>query len=386
MEKIFLHVDMDAFFASIEQRDNPELRGKPVVVGSLAEERGVVAAASYEARKFGIHSAMPSGEAARRCPNLIFVKSDMARYKAVSQDVFAIFERFTPLIEALSIDEAFLDVTGSQKLFGSGVDIGNKIRQTIKEELQLTASVGVAPNKFLAKLASDMNKPDGLTLVPFAEGEIIEFLAPLPVGRVWGVGAVTRKSLQDIGVETIGDLQKIDLPRLVRLLGEHSANHLKQLAYGRDAREIGSTVKDKSISKESTFAKDIRDKRRLEKVLIKLIDNVSTQLRAKGMYAGVIRIKIRWQGFKTITRQQRLGVPCCDTITLQNAALALFRKEKIEQPVRLIGFGVSSLTKHRPQQLDLFEQANNLSEKREKLSRSVDELRRKFGGDSITHV
>jgi DNA polymerase-4 len=386
MDRVFLHVDMDAFFASVEQRDNPELRGKPVAVGSPADQRGVVAAASYEARRFGVRSAMPSGEAVRRCPDLIFVRSDMARYKAVSREIFAIFERFTPLIEPLSIDEAFLDVTGAEKLFGSGVEIAEKIRKAILDELDLTASVGVAPNKFLAKLASDMNKPDGLTLVPFDEDAIIKFLAPMPVERIWGVGAVTAKVLQKGGISLVADLQAIDLHHLVRLVGEHSANHLKMLAYGRDTREIGRSVKEPSISKEQTFAHDIRDRDKLEKSLLNLVDNVSTQLRAKNRYAGVVRLKLRWQGFKTITRQKRLSQPCNDAFTLREVALVLFRKEQLVKPVRLIGFGASKLTGRRAEQLSLFEQASENIEKRERLSKSVDLLKQKFGEGAIVRA
>jgi len=383
MDKVFLHVDMDAFFASVEQHDNPALRGKPVLVGSPANQRGVVAAASYEARKYGVHSAMPSGEAARLCPDAIFVPSNMKRYKAVSNQVFEIFERFTPLVEPLSIDEAFLDVTGSEKLFGSGVEIGQKIRKAIKEDTGLTASVGVAPNKFLAKLASDMDKPNGLTLVPFAKDEIIEFLAPLPVGDIWGVGAVTRKSLETISVKTIGDLQRIELHDLVGVVGEHSAGHLKQLSFGRDDREIGNIVKEKSISKETTFNKDIRDRAPLERALLDLIDNVGEQLRAQEKYASVIRLKLRWQGFKTITRQRKINPPCCDAFSLRQAALALLNKEIIAQPVRLIGVGVSGICDRKVEQLSLFGDDTQTRKKRENLSHSVDNLKEKYGHDAI---
>ncbi len=383
MDKVFLHVDMDAFFASVEQHDNPELRGKPVIVGSPANQRGVVAAASYEVRKFGVHSAMPSGEAARRCPEAIFVPSNMKRYKEVSRQVFEIFERFTPLVEPLSIDEAFLDVTGSEKLFGSGVEIGEKIRQAIKVETGLTASVGVAPNKFLAKLASDMDKPDGLTLVPFDKDDIIAFLAPLPVGRIWGVGAVTSKALEGIDVISVGDLQRIELRTLVGVVGEHSASHLKQFSFGRDKREIGNTVKEKSISKETTFNKDVRDREPLEHALLKLIDDVGEQLRAQSKYAGVIRLKLRWQGFKTITRQRKMKPPCCDAFSLRQAALGLLEKEALLGPVRLIGIGVSGICDRKVEQLSLFDEVDDNREKKETLSRSVDALKKKYGNAAV---
>ncbi len=383
MDKVFLHVDMDAFFASVEQHDKPELRGKPVIVGSPANQRGVVAAASYEVRKFGVHSAMPSGEAARRCPQAIFVRSNMKRYKEVSKQVFEIFERFTPLVEPLSIDEAFLDVTGAENLFGSGVEIGEKIRQAIKDEIGLTASVGVAPNKFLAKLASDMDKPNGLTLVPFDKDDIIAFLAPLPVGRIWGVGAVTQKALNGAGVMTVGDLQSVELRKLVGVVGEHSASHLRELSFGRDERGIGNTVKEKSISKETTFKKDVRDREPLEHALLDLIDNVGEQLRAQEKYAEVIRLKLRWQGFKTITRQRKLNPPCCDAFSLRQAALALLEKEALLGPVRLIGVGVSGICDRKVEQLSLFGDDTQDREKKESLSRSVDALKKKYGNTSV---
>ncbi len=377
---------MDAFFASVEQHDNPALRGKPVIVGSPAEQRGVVAAASYEAREFGVHSAMPSGEAARRCPDAIFVPPNGKRYSQVSQQIFEIFERFTPLVEPLSVDEAFLDVTGSEALFGSGVEIAEKIRSAIKAETGLTASVGVAPNKFLAKLASDMDKPDGVTVVPVARDAIIAFLAPLPVGRIWGVGAVMQRRLEAAGIHTIGDLQGTPSPVLARLMGAHAADHLRQLAYGEDTREIVTEREEKSISKEHTFAKDVTDVKVLEGVLLSLIDEVGGRLRAKERYAGVIRLKLRWQGFRTISRQRQLRPPCCDAFSLRQAALAIFNDEPINQPVRLIGIGVSGLCDRQPEQLGLFDDSVQVREKREHLSRSVDDLQEKFGQDSIGRV
>lgn len=384
MDRVILHVDMDAFFASVEQVDDPSLQGKPVVVGAPADQRGVVAAASYAARQFGIHSAMPSREAARRCPKAIFLPPRMPRYKAASQQIFEIFERFTPLVEVLSVDEAFLDVTGSKALFGSGVEIADAIRRTIRNETGLTASVGVAPNKFLAKLASDMDKPDGCTLVPFARDAIVEFLAPLPISRVWGVGAVTQQRLEAAGIQTIGDVQRVAQQILVGVVGEHSAGHLMLLAYGEDAREIEPDQVEKSISKEHTFAKDVKRREPLERTLLALVDEVGTRLRDKERYAGVIRLKLRWQGFKTITRQRQLRPPCCDAFSLRNAAMALLAHEAITLPVRLIGVGVSGLCDRPPAQLGLFEDTTMPGrEKKEVLSRSVDRLRAKYGASAI---
>jgi len=382
MDRVILHVDMDAFFASVEQLDHPALRGRPVVVGAPADQRGVVAAASYEARRFGIHSAMPSGEAVRRCPEAVFMPPRMARYQEVSGVVFAIFDRFTPLVEPLSIDEAFLDVTGSQTLFGSGEDMAQAIRRTIREETGLTASVGVASNKYLAKLASDMNKPDGLMVVPRSREKIIAFLAPLPVGRIWGVGTVLQKQLNGAGIMTIGDLQRCALPVLEQVAGRHTAEHLMRLAFGEDARELEMEREEKSISKEHTFNRDVREAERLERTLLGLAEEVGARLREKGRYAGTARLKLRWRNFKTITRQRTLEAPCCDDFSLRAAALALLRAEGVNQAVRLIGFGVSDLQERPVAQLSLFGGDDAAREKRERLCHAVDSLRKRFGTEA----
>ncbi len=377
MERIILHVDMDAFFAAVEQHDRPALKGCPVVVGAPADQRGVVAAASYEARRFGIHSAMPSAEAARRCPSAVFVMPRMARYQEVSAAVFAIFEGFTPLVEPLSIDEAFLDVTGAQSLFGSGADMGNAIRHRIRAGTGLTASVGVATNKFLAKLASDLNKPDGLTVVPTTRDGIIAFLAPLPVGRIWGVGSVLQAQLNAAGIITIGDLQHQPPAALEQITGKHTADHLLRLAFGEDARELETEREEKSISKEHTFSRDVRDAQRLERTLLELTDDVGMKLRERKRYAGTARLKLRWRNFKTITRQRPLEPPCCDDFSLRAAALALLHAEGVRQAVRLIGFGVCDLQDHPAAQLSLF--GSETTDKRERLCRVVDDLRKRFG-------
>jgi len=231
-----------------------------------------------------------------------------------------------------------------------------------------------------------MDKPDGLTLVPFDKDEIIDFLAPLPVGRIWGVGNVTRKVLEKAGVVSIGDLQQIELRDLVSVVGEHSSNHLKQLAYGRDDREIGNTVKEQSISKETTFNKDVREYEILERALLELIDNVGEQLRSQGKYAGVIRLKLRWQGFKTITRQRQMKPPCCDAFGLRNAAIALLKKEPLLKPVRLIGIGVSGICDRKIEQLCLFDDESQTREKKERLSRSVDALKSRYGDAAVGRV
>jgi len=383
----FLHVDMDAFFASVEQHDHPELRGKPVVVGAPPDQRGVVAAASYEARKFGIHSAMPSRTAHQKCPEAIFVPGNMARYKEVSRQIMRIFESYTPLVQPLSIDEAFLDVTGAQRLFGDAKTIAEKIRREIRETTGLTASVGVAPNLFLAKLASDMDKPDGLTIVPFEQQAIEAFLAPLPIGRVWGIGEVTQKKLLSLGITTIGKLQQCDFERLERAVGPRAAEVFSRLARGIDPRGITLESVDKSISNETTFKEDATDRAQIEATYKRLIDKVGARVRRAGVFATTVHLKLRWSDFSTITRQTRLPLPCCDDITLREAGMDLLNEHLRNRPVRLIGFGVSGLTEtDDPQtlQLNLFEALDTaLHEKRSRLSRVADQIKHRFGERSL---
>jgi nucleotidyltransferase/DNA polymerase involved in DNA repair len=384
---IILHVDMDAFFASVEQRDHPELRGKPVVVGAPPDQRGVVAAASYEARKYGIHSAMPSRLAKQKCPHAIFVAHNMGNYKEASRQIMRIFESYTPFVQPLSIDEAFLDVTGAQRLFGDGPAIAEKIRKDIREQTQLTASVGVAPNMFLAKIASDMDKPDGLTVVPFEPEAIEAFLAPLPIGRMWGVGQVTQKKLLALGLNTIGKLQQCDFNRLESAIGSRAATGFLRLAHGIDERGIGGEVDEKSISNEVTFSEDVTDRSTIEATYKRLVDKVGTRLRKAGFFARTAHLKIRWSDFSTITRQTRFPIPSDDDITLREAALDLLNDNLRHRPVRLIGFGVSGLVEtDEPQtlQLNLFENLDTANhEKRNRLSYTADSVREKYGENSL---
>jgi len=384
-EKTILHIDMDAFFAAVEVHDRPELKGKPVVIGSPPDKRGVVSTCSYEARKFGIHSAMPSRTAFKLCPHAVFLPPDMKRYHEVSEQIMEIFRRFTPLVEPLSCDEAFLDVTGARYLFGDGPEIARKIKTAVLEETGLTCSVGVAPNMFLAKIASDLNKPDGLTVVPTSEKLIAAFLAPLPVRRMWGAGKKTQAILEAHRIRTIGDLQTVDPVKLAAWVGESSAASFRRLAFGLDDRVLETESEEKSISNENTFDEDLTDPKEIESALLDLADKVGTRLRRSGFYAATAQIKLRWSDFSTITRQRRLDPPCCDDITLREAALELFRKEILHSAVRLIGFGVSGLrlTADTPQ-LDLFQSPEKqTSTKRETLSRAVDRIRVKFGRKSI---
>ncbi len=384
---IFLHIDMDAFFASVEQHDHPELRGKPVVVGAPPDQRGVVAAASYEARKFGIHSAMPSRRALQKCPEAIFVSHNMARYKEVSRHIMRIFESYTPLVHPLSIDEAFLDVTGSQRLFGDGPTIAEKIRRDILEQTGLTASVGVAPNMFLAKLASDMDKPDGLTLVPFNPTAIQNFLAPLPIGKIWGIGEVTQKKLLALGIPTIGKLQQFDIQTLEQSIGKRAAQSFSRLAHGIDERTIQTDTAEKSISNETTFKEDTTDRSSIEATYKRLIDQVGERLRKAKRYATTVHLKIRWSDFSTITRQTHIPFPCCDDTTLREIGMALLNIHLYSRPLRLIGFGVSGLTETDAPpttQLNLFDSPETTEhEKRTRLSRTVDGIKQKFGSRSI---
>lgn len=384
MTNTIFHVDMDAFYTSVEQRDRPELSGLPVVVGAPPDRRGVVAAASYEARGYGIHSAMPSREAFRRCPHAVFLPVSMTRYIEVSQRIHAIFERYTPWVQRLSIDEAFLDVTGSLHLFGTPLETAKLIKNDVRRETGLTASVGVGPNPFLAKLASDMQKPDGLTITPRDPEEIMLFLAPLPVERLWGVGKIVGSKLKKSGIRTIGDLQWTAPVRLARLVGQHTALHLQSLARGEDDREVHSEQdQEKSISREHTFAEDCADQDRLRHVLFDLVEDVAQQLRANGLYAACAVLKLRDADFSTITRQCSLTPPLCDNHSLRQTAEDLFNMHYLKTKIRLIGFGVSRLHDDIPKaQLTLFDDQED-RRKKEKISQAVDRIRRCYGKDSI---
>lgn len=386
-ERTFLHVDMDAFFAAVEQLDNPELLGRPVVVGAPPDRRGVVCTCSYEARVFGVHSAMPSRTAYRLCPHAVFLPVRGKRYGEISRQVFEIFRQYSPFVEKLSIDEAFLDITGSMHLFGGPVDTADRVREQIKSDLGLTASVGLAPNKFLAKLASDMDKPDGLTIVPRDPGEIETFLAPLPIRRIWGVGKVTGKRLNDFGFQTIGDLQLRSESELQQILGLRSGSHIYRLSHGIDKREIAGHVPEKSISHEHTYADDCRDWDLVEQTVLRLAEKVGSRLRKAGKVAATAHIKLRWSSFDTITRQLRLSPPAHTDHELIDAALKLLHREKRSRAVRLVGFGVSALYDPEGQpayQPDLFApDAGSKAGKFAQLDSAVDTIRQRFGEGSL---
>jgi len=377
MNRAILHVDMDAFYASVEQRDNPELQGKPVIIGAAGNERGVVAAASYEARKFGVHSAMPSRTAYKLCPHGIFVYPNMRKYGEVSRQIMVILEGFTPLLEQVSVDEAFLDVTGSLWKFGDAATIAARIKLEIKSKTGLTASVGVAPNKFLAKLASDLKKPDGLAVI--TEEDKVPILAPLPVSKIWGVGKVSEERLHQLGIRTIGDLQEFPLEDLRRQLG-NMADHLHALAHGRDERPVETDGESKSIGSENTFDVDTSDLDEIKRCLLEQCEEVGSSLRQEKVAARTVQLKLRYSDFTTLTRRRTLVKPTQDEMTLYEVACQLLAHENIEGKfIRLIGVSGSNFVVPEVQ-TDLFEQQD---EKRTRLTRAVDELRGKLGKGAI---
>jgi DNA polymerase IV len=387
--RTILHVDMDAFYASVEQRDRPALRGKPVIVGAAPGQRGVVCAASYAARAFGVRSAMPTRTAARLCPEGVFLPVRMAHYVAVSEQLQTILDSFTPLVEPLALDEAFLDVTGALHGWGSGEAMARVLKERIQATLQLPCSVGVASNKFLAKLASDLDKPDGLCVVPSEPAAIRAFLAPLLVSRIWGVGPVMEKRLASAGIRTIGDLQACAPDRLTRLTrSAEAAAHLAALAVGLDDRPVDPDAERKSISRERTFSEDCTDEAVLHQVLLELTEEVGYRLRRAGRYAGCVTVKWRTSRFKTVTRQQATAGAVSSDHALWQAASALWAAQAVAEPVRLLGFGVSRLSEdpNAPaggavQQPELFDVGSPDPEdaRQQRLDAVVDRLREQYG-------
>jgi len=376
-DRRILHVDMDAFYASVEQRDDPSLRGKPVVVGG--QTRGVVAAASYEARKYGIRSAMPMREALRRCPDLVRVAPRMSHYQAVSKDVFAIFREFTPLVEGLSLDEAFLDVTSSVRLFGDEITIAREIKRRICDATSLTASVGVAPNKLVAKIASDLDKPDGLCVV--SPDKLREMLDPLPVRVIPGIGRETLARLARVSVRTVGDLRSAPDRDLEPIFGRFT-RRTRERASGIDDRPVQPSRADKSISAETTFDTDLDERNVMRRELLRLSERTAARLRAKDLVAGTVQVKIREADFTTHTRQRALRPPGNGTETIYAVATSLLDGWLREFPgarLRLLGVGGSELSKDA--QPDLF--AAGAQAASGSLDRAVDEIRERFGVDSL---
>jgi DNA polymerase-4 len=376
--RTILHVDLDAFFAAVEQRDRPELRGKPVIVGGGGpNERGVVSAASYEARAFGVHSAMPLRTAGRLCPHGVFLPVDGRKYQRASKEVMAILRRFTDQVQPISIDEAFLDVTGSRQLFGDGAAIATSIKQAVHDEVGLTASVGVASTKLVAKIGSDLRKPDGLVVVP--PGEEAAFLAPLPISRLWGVGEKTAAVLRDFGVVTIGDLASLPPAAMERRFGKHGAA-LVARAHGLDADPVATGDPAKSVGHEHTFGTDTSEREKIERTVLGMADGVAWRLRAAGLKAATITLKLRDTNFVTITRQTTLDTPADLTEPIYEAAIGLLRRELHGQRIRLVGVTASNFRER--EQLAMF--AGPEEPRRHQAAEAMDVIRRKYGERAVT--
>jgi len=375
------HVDLDAFYASCEQREHPEYRGRPVLVGALPGGRGVVAAASYEAREFGIHSAMPISEAYRRCPDAVYLRPDMAKYKQASRHVFDILGTITPVVEAASIDEAYLDISGLESLIGPPDAIGREIRRRIKAGTQLTASVGIGPNRLIAKLGSESRKPDGLLVIP--PEQVLDFMAPMPVANLRGLGPQTQKVFAKLGIVTVAQLRRFPLPELDKHLGSKAAASFHRQAFGQASAEIVPDRGRKSISKETTFGTDVTDHDVLRDKLLELAAGVARTTRREGLTGNVVTLKIRFQGFETHTRQRKLPGPTDDERVLFKTAWALFLSGKLpEKPVRLIGVGVSDWAEGESNQPDLFDQPGE-KQPNKKLLEMIDNVTEKYGKGAL---
>jgi DNA polymerase-4 len=386
--RTIVHMDLDAFFASVEQLDRPELRGRPVIVGGTSG-RGVVCAASYEARRFGVRSAMPTARALRLCPEGIFLPPRFDRYAELSGRVFGIFRRYTPLVEGLSLDEAFLDVTASRALHGGGADVARAIKRAVRAECGLAVSAGIADVKFAAKIATDLGKPDGLVEVP--PGGAAAFLAPLPIGRLWGVGPVTERALRRIGAVTIGDLARLPAAAVAAAVGASAAAHLKALAVGDDPREVSPDEEAKSVGAEDTFAEDLAGREVLSRELLSQAVRVGSRLRAAGVEGDVVTLKVKYTDFTLVTRRTTLAAPTDDDRTIFHAARGQLDRVDLGRPVRLTGISVSGLAERGVPappggQLGLFAAApagDPAAARRRQLNAAVDALREKFGDAAV---
>jgi nucleotidyltransferase/DNA polymerase involved in DNA repair len=383
MDRAILHVDMDAFYASVEQRDHPEFRGRPVIVGADPKGgrgRGVVAACSYEARTFGVRSALPISQAWRLCPEGVYVRPRMNRYTEASREIMGVLRRFTDLVEPLSLDEAFLDVTGSRALFGTPSEIARTVKKQIREATGLAASAGAAPNKFIAKIASDIGKPDGLVIVEPGNAEA--FLSPLPISRLWGVGPKTAERLRALGFDTIGQIRNAPPGALAPLgdLGEH----LKQLSHGLDDRPVIPDREPKSIGNETTFEEDTRDRDLLIRTMRGLSEQVGRRLRRASYRARKIAIKVRYADFETHTRQTTAAKPVRTDEDIAQLAVDLLGHFPLDRKIRLIGVSAGDLMRESddPAQLGLFSQAADPA-KLDTLNDAVDRIREKFGDAAL---
>ncbi|MCI0451981.1 MAG: DNA polymerase IV [Candidatus Latescibacteria bacterium] len=380
--RAIIHVDMDAFYASVEVMDNPALAGKPVIVGGTRESRGVVAAASYEARVFGVRSAMSTARAERLCPHGVHIAPRMERYAEVSHDIRSILDAYTPLVEPISIDEAFLDVTASQALFGTGPEIGRVIKQRIRAEIGLIASVGVAPNKYLAKLASDLEKPDGF--VVFTQDEAEARLALLPASRLWGVGKKTEEALAHANVRTIADVVRAPDALLERIVGSYAAR-LRLLARGIDDRPVVPDADAKSIGAENTFARDIADADALRAELDVLAERVARRARADDVVGFTVNLKARYADFTTVTRAKTLPDATSDSVVIRDAARELLEKRlgREGRALRLLGVSLSNLAHAEEVTRDLFDAARTNTSRNRTLDAVMDALRGRFGANAV---
>ena len=379
MDRTILHADMDAFYASVEQRDDPALRGKPVAVGGKPP-RGVVAAASYEARRYGVCSAQPMAHAIRDCPQLIVLRPRISYYSEISREIKAIFRSYSPLVEPLSLDEAFVDLTGTERLHGPASTVARQIKDRVRDQLQLVVSVGVGPSKFIAKLASDLGKPDGLLLVE--PQDVRQFLDPLGVNRLWGVGRVMQQKLHGLGISTIGQLARLSQDFLTQKFGSHG-EHLWCLANGIDPREVVTGGIPKSIGHEDTFAEDLRDEQRLREIINGQADQVARRLRKQQLVARVVVLKVKTQDFKTRTRRKTLPRPTSDGSTLgEQACELLARVLPTIGPIRLTGVSATQLeSAAAPRQLSLDEPTH---QRTDRLGEAIDKIADRFGGDAIS--
>jgi len=371
-----LHVDMDAFYASVAERDDPSLRGKAVVVGAGA--RGVVLSANYAARKYGIRAAMPVGRAKRMAPHAIFVTPDHQRYSEVSAKIMDIFDSFTPLVEPISLDEAFLDVTGARKLLGTGREIAIEIRRQVEESEGITCSVGIAPSKFIAKLASGHCKPNGILEIP--ADRILNFLHPLPVTAIWGVGPKTAETLERLGLRTVADIANLPRATLIRALGQASGASLYELAWGRDYRDVTPNEPDKSISAAETFAQDIDDPEEILREFLRLTEKAAARLREKDFYTKTISIKVRFADFSTISRSKTLPLPIDSTHDIYEVAKSLFLALGLDRArLRLVGISLDNLSEAAPEQLLLGARERGWRE----ADTAIDRAKLRFGGGSV---
>ncbi|OGQ18438.1 MAG: hypothetical protein A2138_14355 [Deltaproteobacteria bacterium RBG_16_71_12] len=373
-----MHVDMDAFYASVEQHDHPELLGRAVIVGG-SSRRAVVCAASYEARRFGVKSAMPMFAASRLCPHAVVLPVRMGRYLEVSKRLMALFGRFSPTVEPLSVDEAFLDVTGTEGLFGPPAEAAWKVQRAVRDELGLSCSVGVAASKYVAKVASDLKKPGGLVVVP--PGEERSFLEPLGVERLWGVGPKAAEQLRAAGYVTIGDVARAERAALERRFGALGL-HIAALAAGEDERPVDDRHERKSLGAERTLEHDIRGPERVLRELLPLCDDVAAALRAKRLRAGGVRLKLKYADFRSVTREARLEEPVQDAASLRAALERLVKKADTARPMRLVGVTATALVdEDAPRQPGLFTQPT--AERGERLEHAVDKIRDRFGDDAL---